>query len=171
MTFLLMFLLTIANTAILISSSNPSNQLQEERYVPTNPFSRNRNKVLQLNVGGDLMYATRETLTYIPNTILAAIFTNDNTNQSNLIGRDNNGRIFLDFPPTLFKHAVEQIRRWKNRANRSADHEIKPPSWNVKKEFDEMLLALGLGKYRQSKDHHSDRYIQLWSKIKISKTK
>jgi hypothetical protein len=73
-----------------------------------------------------------------------------------LIERDDNGKIFLDFSPILFKHALEQIRRWKNRANRSADQQIKPPSWNVKKEFDEMLAALGLGKYRQSKNHHSD---------------
>ncbi|CAF1249972.1 unnamed protein product [Rotaria sordida] len=156
MAFMLMSLLAKANSAVLMSSSNPSSQLQEERRTGNIFFAKNRNKVLHLNVGGELIYATRETLTYIPNTILASIFKNDNINQSNLIERDNNGRVFLDFPPILFKHALEQIRRWKNRANRSADQQIKPPSWNVKNEFDEMLRALGLGKYRQSKNHHSD---------------
>lgn len=156
MAFMLMFLLAKANSAVLISSSNLPSQLQEERSTGNIFFAKNRNRVLHLNVGGELIYATRETLTYIPNTILASIFTNSNINQSNLIERDNNGKIFLDFPPTLFKHALEQIRRWKNRANRSADQQIKPPSWNVKKEFDEMLVALGFGKYRQSKNHHFD---------------
>ncbi|CAF1056912.1 unnamed protein product [Adineta steineri] len=32
----------------------------------------------------------------------------------------------------------------------SADREILPPSWHVKNEFDEMLVSLGLAKYRQN---------------------
>ncbi|CAF4504642.1 unnamed protein product [Rotaria sp. Silwood2] len=154
-----MFLLAKVNSAVLMSSSDPSSQLQEETITGNIFFAKKRNKVLHLNVGGELIYATRETLTYIPNTILASIVKHDNINQSNSIERDNDGRIFLDFPPILFKHALEQIRRWKNRANRSADQEIKPPSWNVKKEFDEMLRALGLGKYRQKLIYDSEELL------------
>jgi hypothetical protein len=156
MAFMLMFFLTIANIEVL-SSANSTNQFQGDKNTGNNVFARHSNRVLLLNVGGELMYATRDTLTYIPNTILASIFTNNiNNNQSSLIQRDNNGKIFLDLPPNLFKHALEEIRRWKNRANRSADRQIKPSSWNVKKEFDEMLVSIGLGKYRQSKNDHPD---------------
>jgi hypothetical protein len=102
-------------------------------------------------VGGELMYTTRDTLTYIPNTVIASIILSTTKNRSKLIQHDENGRIFLDLPPILFKHALEQLRRWKNRANMSADREILPPSWRVKNEFDEMLILLGLGNYRQSK--------------------
>lgn len=153
---MLVFFLTKANSEVLWKAT-PSNERQGEKSTRNNLYVRKSNKVLVLNVGGELMYASRDTLTYIPNTILTSIFTNDiNNNQSSLVQRDNNGKIFLDLPPTLFKHALEQIRRWKNRANRSADQQIKPLSWNVKKEFDEMLVSLGLGKYRQSKKNHFD---------------
>ena len=108
-------------------------------------------EVFVLNVGGKLMYTTRDTLTYIPNTLLSSIFTQEK--QSHLIQRDNNGRIFLDLPSNLFEHALHQIRRWNIRANRTANLYLSPPSWNVKQEFDEMLVALRLGKYRQGNNH------------------
>lgn len=111
------------------------------------------NEVFLLNVGGELMYATRDTLTYVPNTVLSSIIFSTRKNRSKLIQHDENGRIFLDLSPVLFKHALEQLRRWKNRGNMSADREILPPSWHVKKEFDEMLVLLGLAKYRQSKKY------------------
>jgi hypothetical protein len=154
MAFIWMFFIAKGNGEVLISV-NSSNQFQDERSNGDIFSPKNSKKVLLLNVGGELMYASRDTLTYIPNTILASIYTNNN-NQSSFIQRDNNGKIFLDFPPTLFKHALEQIRRWKNRANRSADREIKSPSWSNKMEFDEMLQSLGLSKYRQSKNYDFD---------------
>lgn len=111
------------------------------------------NEVFSLNVGGEIMYATRDTLTYIPNTVLSSIIVSTTKNRSKLIQYDEKGRIFLDLPPILFKHALEQLRRWKNRSNMSADQKILPPSWHVKNEFDEMLISLGLAKYRQSKKY------------------
>ena len=104
-----------------------------------------------MNVGGELIYATRDTLTYIPNTVLSSIVLSTTKNRSKLIQHDENGRIFLDLPPILFKHTLGQLRRWKNRGTMSADREILPPSWRVKNEFDEMLISLGLANYRQSK--------------------
>jgi len=117
----------------------------------SNPYDPKDNEVLLLNVGGELMYVTRDTLTYIPNTILTSICRSTSKNRSKLVYHDENGRIFIDVSSNLFRHALEQLRRWKNRANASADQEILPPSWHVKTEFDEMLVSLGLGKYRQSK--------------------
>jgi hypothetical protein len=111
------------------------------------------NEVLLLNVGGELIYATRNTLTYITHTVLSSIIVLTNENRSKLVQYDENGRIFLDFSPILFKHALEELRRWKNRDNISTDQELVPPSWRVQNEFDEMLISLGLAKYRQSKKY------------------
>ena len=110
-------------------------------------FNSNNNDVFLLNVGGELMYTTRDTLVYIPNTVLTSI----TENRSQLIHYDENGHIFLDLSPSLFKHLLEQLRRWKNRNNTSIDLEILPPSWRLKSEFDEMLTLLGLTKFKQSK--------------------
>jgi hypothetical protein len=114
-------------------------------------FIQSNKNVLLLNVGGELIHATRSTLTYIPDTLLSSIFSSNSNKRSDLIEIDENGRIFLDISPTLFKYALEQLRRWKNRADVSANRTIRPPSWRVKSEFDEMLVLLGLGKYRQGK--------------------
>jgi hypothetical protein len=74
-----------------------------------------------------------------------------NTKLSFLNGwpRDNKGCTFLDLPPDHFKFFFHQLRRWSIRANRSIDTVFKPPSWKVKDEFNEMLIALGFQKYQQ----------------------
>lgn len=99
------------------------------------------NKVLHLNVAGELFSTTYATLTYIPNTTLSSL---------NKWPRDNRGRIFLDLSPELFKHFLHQLRRWSIRNNRSADSTFEPPSWEIKDEFNEMLRALGFQKHQQS---------------------
>ena len=63
--------------------------------------------------------------------------------------RNNKGNIFLDLPPDLFKHFLHQLRRWSIRGNRLLDIAFEPPSWKVKNEFNEMLIALGFQKYQQ----------------------
>jgi hypothetical protein len=70
------------------------------------------------------MYATLVSLVYIPDTVLSSITLSTTENRSKLIQHDENGRIFLDLSPVLFKHALEQLRRWKNRGIVSADREI-----------------------------------------------
>jgi hypothetical protein len=64
--------------------------------------------------------------------------------------RDNRGHIFLDLPSDLFKHFLHQLRRWSINGKRSANVTFNPPSWKVKDEFNEMLIALGFQKYQQS---------------------
>ncbi|CAF3422308.1 unnamed protein product [Rotaria sp. Silwood2] len=127
---------------------SPRALFTEEKDDSVNSY---KDEVLLLNVGGELlMYATRDTLTYIPNTVLASIAISNPINCSKLIQRDENGRIFLDVSPNLFKHALEQLRQWKNQANSSADQEILSPLSHVKTEFNEMFSSFGLDNYRQT---------------------
>ncbi|CAF1193403.1 unnamed protein product [Rotaria sordida] len=141
--------LHIVRGALFNKSQTMSSSLSMMKQTGNFHTSHN-NEVFLLNVGGELMYATRDTLTYIPNTVLSSVILSTTENRSKLIQHDENGRLFIDLPPILFKHALEQLRRWKNRGNISADREILPPSWHVKNEFDEMLISLGLAKYRQN---------------------
>ena len=99
------------------------------------------NKVIYLNVGGETISTTHSTLNYIPNTKLSLI---------NNWPRDNRNHVFLDLPPELFKHFFHQLRRWSIRDNRSASPIFEPPSWKVKDEFNEMLIALGFQKHLKS---------------------
>ncbi len=62
----------------------------------------------------------------------------------------NRGHIFLDLPSDLFKHFLHQLGRWSINGNRSANITFNPPSWKVKDEFNEMLIALGFQKYQRS---------------------
>jgi hypothetical protein len=98
------------------------------------------NKVIYLNVGDELISTTYSTLSYVPDTKLSLF---------NSWSRDSKGYIFLDLPPDLFKHFLHQLRRWSIRGNRSIDTIFEPPSWKVKDEFNEMLIALGFQKYQQ----------------------
>lgn len=87
------------------------------------------------------MSTTYSTLTYVSNTKLSFF---------NRWPRDNKNHIFLDLPSDLFKHFLRQLRRWSLRGNRSDNVTFSPPSWKVKDEFNEMLIALGFQKYQQS---------------------
>ncbi|CAF3352715.1 unnamed protein product [Rotaria sp. Silwood2] len=91
------------------------------------------NKIIYLNVGGELISTTYGTLTYVPNTKLSFF---------NSWPRDNRGHIFLDLPPDLFKYFLHQLRRWSIRGDRLANAVFEPPSWKVKDEFNEMIIAL-----------------------------
>ena len=106
------------------------------------------NKVVYLNVGGELLSTTYSTLSYVPNTKLSLF---------NSWPRDNKGYIFLDLPSDLFKYFLHQLRRWSIRADRSIDTVFEPPSWKVKDEFNEMLIALGFQKYKQDILHKKEK--------------
>lgn len=59
---------------------------------------------IKLNVGGERVTTTRETLTFFSATRLAALFSG---RWENKLQRDRKGRIFLDVNPTVFKKLVD----------------------------------------------------------------
>jgi hypothetical protein len=98
----------------------------------------NPKEVIRLNVGGQIIITHRETLTKVPNSMLAKAF--DGSYQNDL-QRDYDGSYFLDYNPVLFSHLLDQLRVLKN--NESVV--FRPPLSSLSsKPFNQMLQDLGL---------------------------
>jgi hypothetical protein len=95
--------------------------------------------VIQFNVGGEIIITTRETLTKIPKSTLSLMF---NGRWEHKLQRDQNGNIFLDFNPILFRHLLDQLQI--SETNDSIY--LSPPSSqpSLVEPFKKMLRKLGL---------------------------
>jgi hypothetical protein len=67
----------------------------------------NNRDVFRLNVGGEIMMTTRQTLTRVPKSILSMLF---NGRWEQNVPRDQNGNIFFDFNPIVFRHLLDQVQ-------------------------------------------------------------
>ena len=91
--------------------------------------------VIRLHVGGEIMMTTRETLTRIQKSILSTIF---NGRWEQKLQIDQNGFIFLDFNPILFRYLLDQLQTLDIT-------NISPPSQpSLIIPFNKMLKKLGL---------------------------
>ena len=96
--------------------------------------------VIRLNVGGEIIVTTRQSLTSVPKSVLAKLF---NGRWEERISHDMDSNLFLDFNPLLFRHLLEQLRRIK----RNPSLRLTPPpssSAFAVRSFNRMLKALGL---------------------------
>ena len=96
--------------------------------------------VIRLNVGGETMMTTRDSLTFIPRSVLAKLF---NGRWEEKMSHDMDTNIFLDFNPVLFRHLLGQLRQFK----RNPSSQFTPPrssSLFVRQSFNRMLKKLGL---------------------------
>ena len=96
--------------------------------------------VIRLNVGGEIMMTTRDSLTFVPRSVLTKLF---NGRWEEKISHDMDTNIFLDFNPVLFRHLLEQLRQLK----RNPSSQFTPPrssSLFVRQSFSRMLKKLGL---------------------------
>jgi hypothetical protein len=110
-------------------------QLDEEKQIPK---SVDHIDVFQLNVGGEIITTTRQTLTKIPKSILSLLFYG---RWDHKLQRDPEGNIFLDFNPILFRHLLDQLQIIE--INNSIN--IYPPSQpSLVEPFEKMLRKLGL---------------------------
>ena len=78
--------------------------LKEEKRILK---SLNNIDVLRINVGGEIITATRQTLTKIHKSILSVLF---NGRWEHKLQIDQNGNIFFDFNPILFRHLIDQLQ-------------------------------------------------------------
>ena len=91
--------------------------------------------VIRFNVGGEIMMTTRETLIRFQKSILSIIF---NGRWEHELQTDQNGYIFLDFNPILFRHLLDQLQTLDIT-------NISPPSLpSLIIPFKKMLQKLGL---------------------------
>ncbi len=112
-------------------------QLDEEKQMPK---SVDHMDVLQLNVGGEIITTTRQTLTKIPKSSFSYVF---NGRWEHKLQRDPEGNIFLDFNPILFRHLLDQLQIIE--INNSINIYMYPPSQpSLVEPFKKMLRKLGL---------------------------
>ena len=63
--------------------------------------------LIELNVGGEMIATTRQTMTKIPQSILFNLF---NGRWEHRLPIDNEGNIRFDFDPILFRHLLDQLQ-------------------------------------------------------------
>jgi hypothetical protein len=110
-------------------------KFEEEKEIPE---IINKTDIFRLNVGGDIIMTTRETLTRVPKSILSMIF---NGRWEYKLQRDQEGNIFLDFNPIVFRHLLDQLQLYDTN---NLNH-ISPPSQSsFLVPFKKMIGKLGL---------------------------
>ena len=91
-------------------------QLQNGLKIDRKKFEEEKNQlqkdienidVIRLNVGGEMMMVTRETLLHAPKSILSMMF---NGRWEERLPTDENENIFLDFNPIIFRHLLDQLQ-------------------------------------------------------------
>ncbi len=108
------------------------------------PNSIENTDIIQLNVGGEIMMTTRETLTRVPKSTLSIMF---NGRWEHKLQIDKIGNIFLDFNPILFRHLLDQLQILET-------NKFVPPSKSSLAEpFKKMLQKLGLNQLLSSEKH------------------
>ena len=94
--------------------------------------------VIELNVSGEMIATTRQTLTKIPQSILSILF---NGRWENKLSVDDHRNIRLDFNPILFRHLLQQLQTLDSKNS----IKILPPSQrSLVQPFEKMLRKLHL---------------------------
>ena len=97
--------------------------------------------VIQLNIGGEILATTRQTLTSHPKSLFAILFNGRWEHQLHV---DGDGNIFFDFNPIVFRHLLDQLQS----SNRKS---ISPPSDpSLVQPFEKMLKKLGLSTFHKT---------------------
>ncbi|CAF1524473.1 unnamed protein product [Adineta steineri] len=100
--------------------------------------------IIELNVGGQKMVTYRSTLTAVPNSSLALLFTKDLKDKTKL-KRKHKKIKFFDYNPIQFAYLLDQLRSMKRMPKISAyELNIIAPPADVRFNFSTMLFELGL---------------------------
>jgi hypothetical protein len=100
--------------------------------------------VIRLNVGGEIMMTTRETLTRVPKSILSIMF---NGRWENKLETDKNDNIFLDFNPIVFRHLLDQLQLFDTNTLNTISFPSDP---SLVVPFRKMIRKLGLNELLSS---------------------
>jgi hypothetical protein len=103
------------------------------------------NDVIELNVSGQRIITLRSTLTAVPNSKLALMFTKDNTSARQSI--DKLGTVFFDYNPIQFNYLLDQLRMIKRTPEIPAyELDIRAPNADTRLNFSYMISDLGLNR-------------------------
>ena len=98
-----------------------------------------KQKVIKINIGGEVLTITRDVLTRVDNSKLASIV---NGYCEDVPALDGDGNIFLDYNPTIFRHLLEQLRILNDDEESPVFY--PPHSRLLVPAFKQMLKELGL---------------------------
>lgn len=103
---------------------------------------------IHLNVGGTKMYALRETLALIKGSRLEALFSG---RWEDKLLRDEEGRVFLDIDPVIFKRILEHLCLMKIQSNKNL------PWPSMSDQYEQNSLDIYLDFFRLNKETTDDK--------------
>jgi hypothetical protein len=109
----------------------------------------NNSDVFRLNIGGEIIMTTRETLTRIPKSILSVMF---NGRWEHKLQIDHDGNIFFDFNPILFRHLLDQLQILDT--NNNLIHFHSPSDSSLIIPFKKMIQKLGFTHLLSSEENN-----------------
>ncbi len=99
--------------------------------------------MIELNVGGQKITTLRSTLTIVPNSKLARMFSKDNPEKN--LSMDKQGAVFFDYNPLYFNYLLDQLRAIKRMPEKpSYQLQFQAPYVSSQLNFTHMLIDLGL---------------------------
>ena len=99
--------------------------------------------IIELNIGGQKMTTLRSTLTAVPHSKLASIFSKNNMKTTLPI--DKQGAVFFDYNPMYFSYLLDQLRIIKKMPKTIGyQFQFTPPFVSTQVNFTQMLSDLGL---------------------------
>lgn len=120
--------------------------------------------IIELNIGGQKITTLRSTLTVIPNSKLARMFTDRNMEQKLL--RDKEGAFFFDYNPMHFNFLIDQLRAIKEQPKRPGyQWEFRAPYVNSQMNFTRMLVDFGLTRKSCGSNPSNNRFFSIPQKI------
>ena len=126
---------TVVNSPVEDLYSNNGKRIKDRSRLPDD--------IIELNVGGQKMSTLRSTLTAVPNSRLALIFSNDNSKQGLQI--DKQGAVFFDYNPMYFNYLLDQLRAIKRTPKLSRYQlQFSSPFVGTHVNFTHMLVDFGL---------------------------
>ncbi|CAF1411509.1 unnamed protein product [Rotaria sp. Silwood1] len=110
-----------------------------------NSSSSSDDDVIELNVSGERISTLRSTLTVVPNSKLAQMFTKGN--RSVWQSRDKQNATFFDYNPVQFKYLLDQLRMIKRTPEIPSEEIIfQTPNADIQTNFSYMIADLGLNR-------------------------
>jgi hypothetical protein len=119
--------------------------------------------VIELNVGGQRITTYRSTLTAVPNSKLALLFTKD---YKNITKSTSKGTpiYFFDYNPAQFEYLLDQLRAIKRMPQTPLyELNIVEPMIDVRFNFSDMLFELGLN--RKLNRMRSEQFLSLFLQL------
>ena len=124
-------------------------QLEVEREKFSNEKELNQtiyeSDVIHLNVDGEMIATTRQTLISLPKSLFSILF---NGHWEQRLHHDNHDNIFLDFNPIVFRHLLDQLRLNDGKS-------ISPPSdSSLIRSFEKMMRKLRIESLLSTSDRN-----------------